>query len=303
MPPTLGSALSLGVRALFREAWLVAPGLAVAGLRRALGWPALAFAWAILAEAAFQTARAAPLDPFAPVRGMAAVAGAPRALAIAGGLWLAGRVAGALLRVAWLAGALPALGAAMGGERGGPDRFAAGVAYRLPRVLATALLGLVAELSGGLFAAALALGTARLAGAGEGGGPRAAPLAAAAALALTLAVAVPVALSVAVDAAVARAALLDEPAGAAFAGAARRLLARPGTFVLAALAFGLAGALAPALVEGLGGALPGAVAAGPGLAVAGATVMLAVAAAGVSAAVDLAWLGTVAALACAEERG
>ncbi|ACL65577.1 conserved hypothetical protein [Anaeromyxobacter dehalogenans 2CP-1] len=300
MPPTLGSALSLGVRALFREAWLVAPGLAVAGLRRALGWPALAFAWAILAEAAFQAARAAPLDPFAPVRGMAAVAGAPRALGIAGGLWLAGRVAGALLRVAWLAGALPALGSAMGGERGGPDRFAAGVAYRLPRVLATALLGLVAEVSGGLFAAALALGTLRLAGAG--GGPGAAPLAAAAALALTLAVAVPVALSVAVDAAVARAAVLDEPAGAAFAGAARRLLARPGTFVLAALAFGVAGALAPALVEGLGGALPGAVAAGPGLAVAGATVML-VAAAGVSAAVDLAWLGTVAALACAEERG
>ncbi|GAO05194.1 hypothetical protein PSR1_04103 [Anaeromyxobacter sp. PSR-1] len=36
---------------------------------------------------------------------------------------------------------------------------------------------------------------------------------------------------------------------------------------------------------------------------AGATLMLAVAATGVSAAVDLAWLGTVAALACAEERG
>ncbi|MFY3746551.1 hypothetical protein ACOQFB_21765 [Anaeromyxobacter sp. Red801] len=301
MPPTLGSALSLGVRALAREAWLVAPGLAVAGLRRALGWPALAFAWGILAEAAFQAARAAPLDPVAPVRGMAAVAWAPRALAIAGGLWLAGRVAGALLRVAWLAGALPALGAAMRGERGGPDRFAAGVAYRLPRVLATALLGLVAEVSGGLFAAALALGTARLAGAG--GGPGAVPLAAAAALALTLAVAVPVALSVAVDAAVARAALLDEPAGAAFAAAARRLLARPGTFVLAAIAFGIAGALAPAMVEGFGGALPGAAAAGPGLAVAGATLMLAVAATGVSAAVDLAWLGTVAALACAEERG
>lgn len=286
----------MGLRAAAREAWLIAPALAVAGLRRALGWPALAFAWGLLAEAAYQAARAAPLDPGAPVRGLVAAATAPRAIAIAGGLWLAGLAAAAVLRVAWLSGALAALGAALGGGRGGPDRFAAGVAYRLPRVLATALLGLVAETGGGLFSAALVVATVRLAGDAAGGA--AAPLAAAAALALTLAVAVPVALSAAVDAAVARSAVLDERPATAFAGATLRLLARPGTFVLAALLFGVAGAVAPAAVEGLGGALPGAV--GPALV--GASVMLAVAGAAIAAAVDLAWLGTVAALACGEDR-
>ena len=52
MPPALGAAVSLALRAVWREAWLLAPGFLVTALRRALAWPALAFAWAVAVEAA-----------------------------------------------------------------------------------------------------------------------------------------------------------------------------------------------------------------------------------------------------------
>jgi len=142
VPPTFGAALGLGLSAFRREAWLLAPGLAVAIARRALTWPALVIAWVLVARGAILSLSRSPLDPGAAAQGALATATSPRFLALVGGLWLAGLLCGAALRIVWLAGALPTLGAAAAGVGGAP-RFAAGVAYGTPRVLGTALLGLV----------------------------------------------------------------------------------------------------------------------------------------------------------------
>ncbi|WP_242340206.1 MULTISPECIES: hypothetical protein [unclassified Anaeromyxobacter] len=300
MPPTFGAALGLGLSALRRQAWLLAPGLVVAIARRVLTWPALAVAWALLARGALLALSHRPLDPGAALAGAAATASSPRFLALVGGLWLAGVLCGAALRGVWLAGALPTLAGAAVGE-GGTPRFAAGVAYGTPRVLAASLLGLVLDLSAGLFALTLALGALRIT-LHAAGGNGSAVLALAVAGALTLAIAVPLALSVVADAAVARAALRAEGPARAFASAVRRFLARPGTFVLAAMVFGFVASLAPATVEAFGGAATGLVKDAPALLLAGPNLMLAVAAAGVAALVDLAWLGTLAALVCADAR-
>jgi hypothetical protein len=120
------------------------------------------------------------------------------------------------------------------------------------------------------------------------------------ALALVLAVAVPLALSAVADAAVARAGVMGEGPARAFAAATRRFLARPGTFLLAAMLFALAAGFAPASLEGFGGALTGAFAEAPPALVAAPTLLVGIAAAAVAAAIDLWSLGTVAALSVAE---
>lgn len=307
VPPALGPSIGLALRALRRQGWLVAAGLGVAGLRRLLKAPVLAVTWAMLARAAFLAARAAPLDPLAPVQGVLAALTSPRLLALVAGLWGAAALSGALLGAAFLAGAAPALAGAMSpepapGAPAGTARFAEGIAYGLPRVLATALLGLAAELSGALFAVALGMGALRVteAAAGGAGSPW---LAAPVALALTLAVAVPLALSTAVDAAVARSAVLGDGPLAAFAAATRRFVSRPGAFLLGAIAFGLAGLVATAAVEAIGGVTLGFAEQAPALLRAGPTLMLSGLVLLAAVAVDLAWLGTVSVLACGEERG
>jgi hypothetical protein len=299
VPPSLPAALRLALRALAREPWLLAVGLVVALARRVVHWPAWAVAWTVISQAFLLGAAASPLDLAAPVEGVLAALGSTRFLALAAGLWLAGSALGAALRVAYVAGALPTLGAAMAGAPG--PRFAAGVAFGFPRVLATAGLGLALDLAAGLFGWTLALAGLRITthAAERGGG---AWLAAAVALALTVALAVPLALSAVADAAVARAALREEGPGRAFAASGARFLARPGTFMLGALAFGLAGALAPGALEGAGGLLTGFAQQASPLVLLGPNLMLAVAAAVVAAGLDLAWLGTVAALACADDR-
>lgn len=295
MPPSLPAALGLGLRAVAAEGWLVPVGAAVAAARRAALWPALAVLWTVLVRAAMLALERRPLDPAAPVEGAVAALGAPRLLALVAGLWLAGALLGAALRVAWLAGALPTLGGAMAGAPG--PRFAAGVAGGFPRVLAAAALALALDLAGGLFSATLALGALEVTAhaAGQGGG---APLAAAVALALTFAAAVPLALGAVGDAGVARAAVLAEGPAAAFAAVARRFLARPGTFVLAALAFALAAWAGPASVEMLGGLATGFARGVDPLVLAGPGLVLAAAALLVGAAIDLWRLGTFAALGC-----
>jgi hypothetical protein len=299
VPPTLFTAVGLGLRALAREPWLVAVGMVVAVTRRIAQWPAWGLAWALLAQAAVLGASRNPLELAAPVEAALAVLSTPRFLALVAGLWLAGSALGAALRVAYLAGALPTLGGAMAGVPG--PRFAAGVAFGFPRVLAAGALGFVLDLSGGVFGWTLAAAALRVSGrAAEQGGT--ALLAGAVALALTLAIAVPVALSAVADAAVARAALCAEGPGTAFAAGGARFLARPGTFLLAALAFGLAGTFAPGAVEASGGLLTGFAQQASPLVVLGPSLMLALVAALVAAGVDLAWLGTIAALACGEER-
>jgi hypothetical protein len=299
VPPTLFAALGLGLRALAREPWLLAVGLAVAVARRVAQWPAWAVAWAVIAEGALLAASRNPFDLVAPAGGVLAALTAPRFLALVAGLWLAGSALGAALRVAYLAGALPTLGGAMAGAPG--PRFATGVAFGVPRVLAAAGLGLVLDVAGGLFGWTLALAALRVTAAAsrDGGSPL---LAAAVALALTLALAVPVALGAVADAAVARAALRQEGPGAAFAATGARFLARPGTFVLAALAFAAAGSFAPGAVEAAGGLLSGFAPQASPVVLLGPSLMLGIAAAVVAAAIDLAWLGTIAALACGDER-
>lgn len=298
MPPTFLAAAGLGLRATLREPWLLAAGLLVGLARRAAAWPALLFAGAVLVQSALLSLSRHPLSPTAPLEGALAAASAPRFLALAAGLWLAGVAVGAALRVAFLAGALPTLGAAQAGAAG--PRFATGVAYGLPRVLGAAALGLVLEVSGGLFGGTLGLAAFRISGAAAGRGASPA-LAAAVALALVLALAVPLALSVVADAAVARAAVAgDGPVRALVEGGAR-FLARPGSFLLAGLVFGALALVVPALVAGAGSVTTGFASSSAPVLALGPELMLAVVSATVAAGIDLVWLGTVAALACGEE--
>jgi hypothetical protein len=301
VPPTLAAAARLGLAALRRAAWLVAPGLLVALARRALAWPAIVVAWALALRGALSAVEASPLDPLAPARGAVSAWASPGVLAILGGLWLTGIACGAVLRVAYVAGALPTLAGAAAGDGGAP-RFAAGVAFGTPRVLATALLGLVADVSAAGFAVVLAVASLRITEAALGGsGP---PLVAGAvAAALVLAVLVPLAIGVVGDAAVARAGVLAEGPARAFAGATRRFLLRPGAFLLAAILFGLLAAIVPASVEALAsGPVAALVARGAPLLALGPELMLATGALVVAAAIDLWRLGTVAALGCAWDR-
>jgi hypothetical protein len=289
--------VGLAIRAVFREAWLVAPGLALAILRRLLSMPAHAFVWAIVLRAALLGMRERPLDPVAPLAGALAAVTSPRFLAIAAGLALASALASAALRILFVAGAAPVLAARMAGAPVGAAGFASGAVWGLPAVLATAALGFVAEVAAGGFGLALVLGVVSVSLSAP------APLVAIpVALALTLAFAVPVAISAVVDAAVARAGVTGEGPLAAFAAATRRFVSRPGAFLLGALAFAFAGALAPAAVEALGNGFTALAPTRPELLV-GPGLMLAALAAAIAAVVDLAWLGTVSVLACGEDRG
>lgn len=301
MPPTLGAALGLGLRAVVRAPWLLAVGLVVGLAGQLLLWPAWATAWAVLGRAAVLASETAPLDPLAPLRGVVAAANAPRLVATVAGLLLVGLLAEALLRVAFLAGALPTLAGAAAGAPVAP-RFAAGVAFGFPRVLAAAVLAFVLRLGASLFALVLALAsawvTARLAGGG------ASPLlAAAVAAALTLAVGVPLVLGTVADASVARAAVLGDGPAQALAGAADRFAARPGTFALAALVFAVAGIASAVSLRAAGAVATGF--AGDTvhpLVTLGPMLMIGAAGAALAAALDLVRLGTIAALACAEDR-
>jgi hypothetical protein len=299
VPPTLGQALRLGVGGLARAPWLFAAGLLVALAGSALLWPAWAAGWAILVRAAVLAAQASPLDPLAALAGVAAAASSPRFVALVLALLLAGVALGWTLRVAFVAGAVPALAGASAGD-GGTPRFAAGLAYGFPRVLAASVLGLLLRAGAWGFAIAIGIAALRISGAaaGEGGSPW---LAAAVAAALTLAVLVPLALGAVADVAIARAALLGDGPGEALAAAADRFAARPGTFVLAALAFAAAGAAGALSIQAMGSLATGFAGGLHPLVAAGPSLMIAAAGALVAAAIDLAWLGTAAALGCAGE--
>jgi hypothetical protein len=299
--PSLGAAAALGGRAILQNGWLLAPGLVVAGVRRAAALPALAVAWMLLAKGAALAASRHPfpfLAPRAPLEGALAVAASPRFVALVAGLWLSGAALGAALRVAWLAGALPTIGATLAGIDDRAPRFAAGVAWELPRVLAAAALGWVLELAGGGFGATLGLAVLRIGTQQYGGGP--VPLAAASAFALTLAIAVPMALSIVADGAVVRAALRGDGPVRAVAAAGARLLGRPGPLLAGALAFAVTGTAAAAMVRAAGGIATGFAAGRPEL-LAGPQVMIAAAGALAALAVDLWWLATLAVLVCAED--
>ena len=295
---TLSFALATGWRAFAAQKWLVAVGLVVAGARRALGLPAVAVAFAIVARAALEGFRTSPFPLAAPWEAVTDAVTSPRFLGLVGGLWLAGALLGGVLRVAYVAGALPALAAGLRGEPAGPRRFAAAAVWSFPRVLGAAALGFVVDLAAGLFATTLALAALHVTVhvAGSGASPL---LAAAVAFALVVAVVVVLAAQILADAAVTRAALAGEGPTAALASAAARVGRRPAAFLLAALLFATIAAAGSVSIQAGGSPVLGLVAtAGP--VVLGPQLMLATLSALVAAAVDLWWLGTVAALACAD---
>jgi hypothetical protein len=298
-PPSLPAAAGLSGRALARNGWLVAAGFGVAIARRALLLPAGVVAWSLLAEGVLLAAARAPFSPEAPLEGALALVTSGGFLVLVGGLWLAGATLGAVLRVTFATGALATLGRDLSGEADAPPRFAAAIAYDLPRVLGTAALAGAAEIGGTGFALGLAVAAGRvsLRVATGGGSPW---LAAAVALALTLAIAVPLVLSVVADAAVARSALRGEGPVTALAGAGARFLGRPGTFLLAAILFGGTAAVAASSVQAMGAAVTGFAAGVDPAVMLGPELMIAAGAVLVGAAVELWWLGTVAVLACHE---
>jgi hypothetical protein len=295
------AALGLGWRAAAESAWLAPVGMIVALARSALALPAWAFAGAsVLRGAAFGLRRHPGVDGL--VRGGIEALTSPRFVATFAGLWLAATLLSAAIRVAFLAGALPTLGRTLSGERDAPPAFAAGVAFRLPRLAGTAVLVFLVELAGGLFAWTVYLGTFLVAA-------RAASLsrpvlsALVVAAALVAALLVPFALSTLGDAALARAALRDDGPGRALARAALRFVERPGAFLLAALAVASFGLLVTgsmqavaSLATGLARARGGWLALGPELMVTALATLLA-------AWVELWRLGTLAVLACAPGAG
>jgi hypothetical protein len=301
--PTLASSLRLSTAALRREAWLAALGLLVTGARRATGWPALWTAAALLWRAAMGAAAARPTELTAPIDGALAMLGSGRFVGIVGGLWLAGALVSGALRVAWIAGAVPTLGAAMAGEPRGAAGFAPTMGAGFTRVLPAAILGFVLELSGALFAGSLVLASVLLLGhRAQVGFGAAAGLAAITALALVLAMLVPLGLSTAADALVARAALVRERAAASLAAVTERFFTRPGAFLLGALLFGVVGVVAQASVQAVGKLATGFAGGAPSVALLGPQLMVAALAAFVAGVLDLLWLGTVAVLAAGETR-
>jgi hypothetical protein len=301
--PSLRSAIRLSASAFRREAWLAALGLLVTGARRVTSWPALWTASLLVWRAAQSAAARDPASPLAPLEGAFAVVGSARFLGVVGGLWLAGALVAGALRVAWISGAVPTLGAAMAGQPRGTAGFAEGVAQGFGRVLPAALLGLVLELTGAVFAAALAFASALLlANPGTPGPAGVAGLAAATALALVLALAVPLALSTASEALVTRAALLREPAAAALAAVARRFVGRPGSFLAGAMLFGVVGLMVQLAVRAFGAMSTGFAVDVPALLRLGPDLMIGVLAALLAGVLDLVWLGTLAVLSSGEAR-
>lgn len=302
MTPTLGFSVRLASAAFRREAWLAALGLLITGARRAASWPAIWAGWGLVLRAALAAAARQPLQLSAPFEAALAMATSSRFLGLVGGLWLAGAVLSGVVRVAWVSGALPVLGAAMAGEPQGSRGFVLGMTSGFVRVLPAAVMGFVLELSGALFALTLLLSAAVLAGRGDsmlaGLG-----MSAAVALALTLALAVPMALSTAADALVARSALVEERLGDTLAGVTRRFLARPGAFLLGALLFGALGVAVQVAVQATGGVAAGITSRAPSMASMGPQLMLGALSALLAGVVDLLWLGTLAVLSCGERPG
>jgi hypothetical protein len=120
------------------------------------------------------------------------------------------------------------------------------------------------------------------------------------AFALTMALALPLLASVVADAALARTALAGDAPLRALAEAGRRVLARAGAFLLAALLLWGAGTVLAASAEAMGAAALGVTQGASALLVVAPRLMASALAATLAALVELWRLATVAALACAE---
>ncbi len=88
--PTTMQALTLGARASGRSSWLVAPGLLVAFLRTALGWPVPVFALALARSGATARLHETGFRPGPLIAGAIEALTAPRTLFLLAALWIAG---------------------------------------------------------------------------------------------------------------------------------------------------------------------------------------------------------------------
>ncbi len=297
--PTIRAALGAGWRATAHNAWLAPVGMVVGLARSAIVVPAAGFAlWLLVKGAAAGVARHGPL-PGAVLGGALRVATTPRFAAVLAGLWLAAALLGAALRVAYLAGALPTLGCTLSGAVDAPPAFAAGIAWRFPRLAGTAILVFFLELAGTGFALTGYLGAflVTLRAASEGVSPMVAALVAAA---LTLAVLVPFALSAVGDAALARAALRDETPARAVASAFGRFLRRPAAFLVASLLVALFGFMVTGSLQAVANLATGFARGRGALLLLGPELMVVVVVALLGALFELWRLGTLAVLACVD---
>jgi hypothetical protein len=296
--PPLGRSIAIGIRAAAREPWLVPVSAVLGLLRTATLIPAAAVATVLPLEGAHRAAQLRPFSLTAPLEGALAVVGSHRYALLVGALWLAGAVLSGALRVLFLSGALPTLGARIAGEPH-PRRFAAGVAFGFARQLATAALAALAEgAAAGYFLVAF-IAVPQVAGSTLATDHPVA-VAVAGALFLTMGVGGVLVARVLGDAAAARTAILGERPARAFAGAVRRLGGRPGGFLLGGMAALVAGMAATAFLQPFGAVLASLGDRLDPQLVAGPRLMLGLLAVLASAAVDLGWLSTVGVLACAE---
>lgn len=298
MVATLGEAMRLGWSGLGRERWLVAVGFLTALLRRAIWLPATAVALLLLLRGAWRAHQVAPFMAEAPVLGAVWVLVQPRPLALVLGLSACAALLGWLLRLAFVAGALPTLAGAMATSDGGEPRFAPGMAWGLARLLPTAVLGLVLEWTGQLFFAGVALAAFRISRVATGSGRVA--LAAAVAAALVLALLVALLSAVVADAALVRTAVRGDGPVEAVLQASSRVLARPSAYLLALVAFGVLSLVASAAVQSMGGLATGFSAGAPALVALGPWLMLSAVATVLAAALELWWLASLTALAARE---
>jgi hypothetical protein len=260
--------------------------------------PAQLFAFVMLQLAAaswIARSGGVPL-PGAAALGVELVLRSARFLAIAGGLWFGAVLLASALRVAYLAGALPTLGAELAGAPREP-RFASGLARGFAALLPTAILAFVAELlaSGVILVMVLAVA---LVGARLFDASRGILAAVVTAACLAAALLLHAAVSALGDAALCRAALRGEGAAAAFARAARRFGHRPAAFLLVGVVATAVGTLLGGSADALAALGAGAAAAqSPWLAI-GPQLMAAALAALMAAIVELWRLASTAVLAC-----
>ena len=298
MQATVGEAMRLGLAGLGRERWLVAAGLLTTLLRRALGLPALLVGLLLLARGAWQAHQLAPWSGEAPSLGAGIVATQPRVVALVVGLSACAGLLGWLLRVAFLAGALPTLGGAMGAEAERHPRFAEGLAWGFAPLLPTAALGLALEWTGQLLLAGSLFGAFQVTQVAAGTGR--VVLAAAVAFMLVVALLAMLLTAAGADAALVRTAVRGDGPVEALVQAAGRVLARPSAYLLASLAFTVLSLVAMAVIQSVAGVASGLLAGAPGLASLGPSLMLGALALTVAAALELWWLASLTALAARE---
>jgi hypothetical protein len=240
-----------------------------------------------------------PLQPIAVLASAVEALTAPRSLFILGGLWVAGLLMAAVVRVAWMAGALPALGVHLTRTPRPESGFAEGIAFGFAPMLGTAALGLLVEVTAQVYAWCVYLAAALVALRGGGGQPTLAALLAAAAL--TTAMAAPILASLVADAALARNALSGDSPTRALAMGARRVVLRPGAFLLSAFVLGVAGMVILGAAETMETAALGVAGGAPPWLALGPRLMATTLAAALATLLELWRLGTIAALACAGE--